>query len=457
MVHKFETVPHVELADHVCAVHFDCAVRTADILGNFLARQPADQIPRNPFLRESKDTFIGALFADRPIGPYRTTFGILLIQSPPATLHPDDLVILAPHETHITIDFGLGHRFSRPRPDDGIVRQIRVKYSDRLTDEIMGRPAENRFGLKVRGDDNAGFKHKRRIGRIPEREFFKVLGLRHHRAYQYVTIYVFPRIEGSPRVMQDRIDQMTMLWSALRPEQSGRTMKKIYSSADEALEGLLFDGMLIAAGGFGLCGIPELLIDGIVRSGTKNLTVASNNAGVDDFGLGKLLATRQIKKMMSSYVGENAEFMRQYLSGELELEFNPQGTLAERMRAGGAGIPGFYTKTGVGTVIAEGKEVKTWNGQDYILEEGIFADLSIVKAWKADETGNLIFRKTARNFNPPAAMCGKVCVVEVEEIVPTGSLDPDHIHLPGVYVHRIIQGEHEKRIEQRTTRKKESA
>lgn len=257
--------------------------------------------------------------------------------------------------------------------------------------------------------------------------------------------------------MQDRIDQMTMLWSALRPVQSGRTMKKIYSSADEALEGLLFDGMLIAAGGFGLCGIPELLIDGIVRSGTKNLTVASNNAGVDDFGLGKLLATRQIKKMMSSYVGENAEFMRQYLSGELELEFNPQGTLAERMRAGGAGIPGFYTKTGVGTVIAEGKEVKTWNGQDYILEEGIFADLSIVKAWKADETGNLIFRKTARNFNPPAAMCGKVCVVEVEEIVPTGSLDPDHIHLPGVYVHRIIQGEHEKRIEQRTTRKKESA
>ena len=234
-------------------------------------------------------------------------------------------------------------------------------------------------------------------------------------------------------------------------------MKKIYSSADEALEGLLFDGMLIAAGGFGLCGIPELLIDGIVKSGTKNLTVASNNAGVDDFGLGKLLATRQIKKMMSSYVGENAEFMRQYLSGELELEFNPQGTLAERMRAGGAGIPGFYTKTGVGTVIAEGKEVKTWNGQDYILEEGIFADLSIIKAWKADETGNLIFRKTARNFNPPAAMCGKVCVVEVEEIVPTGSLDPDHIHLPGVYVHRIIQGEHEKRIEQRTTRKKESA
>ena len=234
-------------------------------------------------------------------------------------------------------------------------------------------------------------------------------------------------------------------------------MKKIYGSAEEALAGALHDGMLIAAGGFGLCGIPELLIDGIVASGVKDLTVASNNAGVDDFGLGKLLATRQIKKMMSSYVGENAEFMRQYLSGELELEFNPQGTLAERMRAGGCGIPGFYTKTGVGTVIAEGKDVKSWNGQDYILEEGIFADLSIVKAWKADETGNCIFRKTARNFNPPAAMCGKLCIMEVEEIVPTGSLDPDHIHLPGIYVHRIIQGEHEKRIEQVTTRKREDA
>ncbi|MEL6954164.1 MAG: CoA transferase subunit A [Pseudomonadota bacterium] len=234
-------------------------------------------------------------------------------------------------------------------------------------------------------------------------------------------------------------------------------MKKIYANAEAALEGTLFDGMLIAAGGFGLCGIPELLIDGIVAAGTKDLTVASNNAGVDDFGLGKLLATRQVKKMMSSYVGENAEFMRQYLSGELELEFNPQGTLAERMRAGGCGIPGFYTKTGVGTVIAEGKEVKSWNGEDYILEEGIFADLSIVKAWKADETGNCIFRKTARNFNPPAAMCGKICILEVEEIVPTGSLDPDAIHLPGIYVSRLIQGTHEKRIEQRTTRAKESA
>ncbi|WP_224825230.1 CoA transferase subunit A [Cognatishimia sp. MH4019] len=229
-------------------------------------------------------------------------------------------------------------------------------------------------------------------------------------------------------------------------------MKKIYDSADKALEGLLDDGMLIAAGGFGLCGIPELLIDALVESGVKDITIASNNCGVDGFGLGKLLDTKQIKKMMSSYVGENAEFMRQYLSGELELEFNPQGTLAERMRAGGCGIPGFYTKTGVGTVIAEGKDHKDFNGETYIMEEGIFADLSIVKAWKADETGNLIFRKTARNFNPPAAMCGKVCVVEVEEIVPTGSLDPDHIHLPGIYVHRIIQGEHEKRIEQRTVR-----
>jgi 3-oxoacid CoA-transferase subunit A len=229
-------------------------------------------------------------------------------------------------------------------------------------------------------------------------------------------------------------------------------MGKIYSSAAEALDGLLFDGMLIAAGGFGLCGIPENLIAAIREAGTKNLTVASNNAGVDGFGLGVLLESRQIKKMMSSYVGENDEFMRQYLSGELELEFNPQGTLAERMRSGGCGIPGFYTKTGVGTVIAEGKEVKQFNGEDYILEEGIFADLSIVKAWKADETGNLVFRKTARNFNPPAAMCGKVCVVEVEEIVPTGSLDPDLIHLPGIYVNRLIQGDHEKRIEQRTVR-----
>jgi 3-oxoacid CoA-transferase subunit A len=226
-------------------------------------------------------------------------------------------------------------------------------------------------------------------------------------------------------------------------------MKKVYGSAAEALDGLLHDGMLIASGGFGLCGIPELLIDALVASGVKDLTIASNNCGVDGFGLGKLLDTKQIAKMMSSYVGENDEFMRQYLSGELEIEFNPQGTLAERMRAGGAGIPGFYTKTGVGTVIAEGKEHKDFDGQTYILERGIFADLAIVKAWKADETGNAVFRKTARNFNVPAAMCGKVCVMEVEEIVPTGSLDPDTIHLPGVYVHRLIQGAHEKRIEQR--------
>lgn len=234
-------------------------------------------------------------------------------------------------------------------------------------------------------------------------------------------------------------------------------MGKIYDSAAAALDGLLRDDMLIAAGGFGLCGIPELLLEAIRESGVKDLTFASNNAGVDDFGIGILLQSRQVRKMMSSYVGENAEFMRQYLSGELELEFNPQGTLAERMRAGGHGIPGFYTKTGVGTVIAEGKEHKDFNGETYILEEGIFADLSIVKAWKADETGNAVFRKTARNFNPPAAMCGKVCVMEVEEIVPLGSLDPDSIHLPGIYVHRVIQGQHEKRIEQRTTRKREDA
>ena len=229
-------------------------------------------------------------------------------------------------------------------------------------------------------------------------------------------------------------------------------MKKIYGSASEALGGLLFDGMFIAAGGFGLCGLPENLLQAIRTAGTQNLTFASNNAGVDDFGIGILLQTRQVKKMIASYVGENDTFMQQYLSGELELEFNPQGTLAERMRAAGCGIPGFYTKTGVGTVIADGKEHKDFNGETYILETGLFADVSIVKAWKADETGNLVFRKTARNFNPPAAMCGKICVAEVEEIVPTGSLDPDLIHLPGIYVHRLIQGTHEKRIEQRTVR-----
>ena len=234
-------------------------------------------------------------------------------------------------------------------------------------------------------------------------------------------------------------------------------MKKIYPDARSALDGLLKDGMFIAAGGFGLCGIPELLIAAIRDAGTRDLTIASNNAGVDGFGLGQLLATRQVRKMISSYVGENAEFMRQYLSGELELEFNPQGTLAERMRAGGAGIPGFYTATGVGTVIADGKDHKDFNGKTYILETGLVADLAIVKAWKADPSGNLVFRKTARNFNVPAATCGRLCVAEVEEIVPMGSLDPDKIHLPGIYVHRLIQGPHEKRIENRTTRKKETA
>jgi 3-oxoacid CoA-transferase subunit A len=229
-------------------------------------------------------------------------------------------------------------------------------------------------------------------------------------------------------------------------------MQKVQDSAAAALDGLLFDGMTIAAGGFGLCGIPENLILAIRESGVKDLVVASNNCGVDDFGLGILLQSRQIRKMISSYVGENAEFMRQYLSGELELEFNPQGTLAERMRAGGCGIPGFYTRTGVGTVIAEGKEHKDFDGETYILERAIVTDLAIVKAWKADDTGNLVFRKTARNFNPPAATCGRVCVAEVEEIVPRGALDPDGIHLPGIFVHRLIQGAHEKRIEQRTTR-----
>ncbi|QHQ33677.1 CoA transferase subunit A [Algicella marina] len=229
-------------------------------------------------------------------------------------------------------------------------------------------------------------------------------------------------------------------------------MKKVYDNAGAALDGVLFDGMLIAAGGFGLCGIPELLIAAIRDAGTRDLAIASNNAGVDDFGLGVLLQSKQVKRMISSYVGENAEFMRQYLSEELELEFNPQGTLAERMRAGGAGIPGFYTKTGVGTVIAEGKEHKDFDGETYILERGIFADLSIVKAWKGDAQGNLIYRKTARNFNPNAAACGKVCIAEVEEIVPVGTLDPDNIHTPGIFVDRIIQGQHEKRIEQRTIR-----
>ena len=233
---------------------------------------------------------------------------------------------------------------------------------------------------------------------------------------------------------------------------------KIYPNAESALDGLLFDGMLIAAGGFGLCGIPERLIDAIVASGVKDLTIASNNAGIDNEGLGRLLRTRQVRKMISSYVGENKEFERQFLAGELEVEFNPQGTLAERMRAGGAGIAGFYTKTGVGTVVAEGKEIKSFDGEDYVLEHGIRADLAIVKGWKADESGNLMFRKTARNFNQPAATCGKVCIVEVEEIVPVGSLDPDCIHLPSIYVKRMILGApYDKKIEFRTTRPRETA
>ncbi|WP_299321374.1 CoA transferase subunit A [Parasphingopyxis sp.] len=235
-------------------------------------------------------------------------------------------------------------------------------------------------------------------------------------------------------------------------------MQKIYLDAAAALDGLLFDGMHICAGGFGLCGIPERLIDAIRDAGTKDLTIASNNAGIDGEGLGKLLRTKQVKKMISSYVGENKEFERQFLAEELEVEFCPQGTLAERCRAGGAGIPGFYTKTGVGTVVAEGKEVKQFDGEDYILERGIFADLCIIKGWKADKSGNLVFRKTARNFNQPMATAGKICVAEVEEIVEIGELDPDCIHLPGIYVKRLIDGSpYDKKIEFETTRDREAA
>ncbi|WP_294196404.1 CoA transferase subunit A [uncultured Sphingomonas sp.] len=239
-------------------------------------------------------------------------------------------------------------------------------------------------------------------------------------------------------------------------------VNKVYDDAAAALDGLLFDGMTICAGGFGLCGIPERLIDAIRDAGTTGLTIASNNAGIDGEGLGKLLRTRQVRKMISSYVGENKEFERQFLAGELEVEFCPQGTLAERCRAGGAGIPGFYTKTGVGTQVAGGKEVKVFDGpngpEEYILERGIRADLSIIKGWKADESGNLIFRKTARNFNQPMATAGRICVAEVEEVVPVGSLDPDHIHLPGIYVKRMIVGApYDKKIEFRTTRAREAA
>ena len=230
-------------------------------------------------------------------------------------------------------------------------------------------------------------------------------------------------------------------------------MNKVFPNAKAALEGLLFDGMTVMAGGFGLCGIPETLIFALRDCGVKNLTVISNNAGVDDFGLGLLLQTRQIKKMVSSYVGENETFERQYLSGELDLEFNPQGTLAERIRAGGSGIPGFYTRTGVGTLVAEGKELKVFDGETYVLERGLRADLAIVKAWKGDAEGNLVYRKTARNFNPMMAMAGKVTVAEVEELVPVGALDPDYIHTPGIFVQRIAGGaKYEKRIEKRTVR-----
>ncbi len=230
-------------------------------------------------------------------------------------------------------------------------------------------------------------------------------------------------------------------------------MNKLYASAAEALDGIVEDGMTLAVGGFGLCGIPEALIDALRDTGKKDLTVISNNAGVDGFGLGKLLETRQVKKMISSYVGENKEFERQYLAGELELEFTPQGTLAEKLRAGGAGIPAFFTKTGYGTLIAEGKETREFDGEHYVMERSLVADIGLVKAWKADKSGNLMFNKTARNFNPLAAMASKVCIVEVEEIVEVGEFDPEHVHLPGVYVQRIvINANPEKRIEKRTLR-----
>jgi 3-oxoacid CoA-transferase subunit A len=230
-------------------------------------------------------------------------------------------------------------------------------------------------------------------------------------------------------------------------------MKKIFPSAKAALDGIVKDGQLLAVGGFGLCGIPEALIDALRDSGAKNLSVISNNAGVDGFGLGKLLETRQIKKMISSYVGENKEFERQYLAGELELDFTPQGTLAEKLRAGGAGIPAFFTATGYGTMVAQGKETREFDGRHYVMERALVPDVALGKAWKADHSGNLIFRRTARNFNPAVIMAGKVSVVEVEEIVPTGSFDPDAIHLPGIYVHRLVlNAKPEKRIEKRTTK-----
>ncbi len=230
-------------------------------------------------------------------------------------------------------------------------------------------------------------------------------------------------------------------------------MNKVYPSAQEALQGVVADGQMIAVGGFGLCGIPEMLITALRESAVKNLTCVSNNAGVDGFGLGQLLETRQVRKMISSYVGENKEFERQYLAGELELEFTPQGTLAEKLRAGGAGIPAFFTATGVGTIVADGKEVREFDGKQYVMERALVPDVALVKAHIADRSGNLVFRKTARNFNPNAAMAGKITIVEVEQIVETGELDPDQIHLPGIYVHRIVLNANpEKRIEQRTVR-----
>ena len=232
-----------------------------------------------------------------------------------------------------------------------------------------------------------------------------------------------------------------------------RNQGKLYPDATTALQPVVADGQTLAVGGFGLCGIPEALITALRDSGVKSLTVISNNAGVDGFGLGLLLATRQIHKMISSYVGENKEFERQYLSGELELEFNPQGTLAERLRAGGAGIPAFFTRTGYGTIVAEGKETREFDGHHYVMETSLKADVSLVKAWKADTAGNLVFRRTARNFNPVCAMAGKVCIAEVEEVVKVGAIDPDHVHLPGIYVDRIVHNPTpEKRIEQRTVR-----
>jgi 3-oxoacid CoA-transferase subunit A len=248
-----------------------------------------------------------------------------------------------------------------------------------------------------------------------------------------------------------------MPYSANAAYNSGRVeaMSKVYADARSALEGVLFDGMTIMAGGFGLCGIPEFLIAALRQSGVKNLTVISNNCGIDGFGLGVLLETRQIKKMVSSYVGENKLFAQQFLSGELELEFNPQGTLAERIRAGGAGIPAFFTKTGVGTVVAEGKETREFGGETYVMERALHADLSIVKAWKGDLEGNLVFRKTARNFNPMMATAGKITVAEVEHLVAVGEIEPDHVHTPGIFVQRIIEGKgYEKRIEQRTVRQR---